>query len=507
MRRRAKIVATVGPASSEPGVLARLLTAGVDVVRLNLSHGSHDDHRRALQRVREWGQENGRHIPVIVDLMGPRYRLGELTAGPRSLRRGERVTLGEAVAGIDLPIPDPELIDHIRKGERILIDNGLVEIRVEAKRRGRITARVVTGGQVASRKGINLPDTQLPFAVSDKDLEDIEFAVREGADYLAASYVGTAADLEVLRGAIHSKKGRLPLVAKLERATAVEHLEELADAAEALMVARGDLGVEVPLHQVPVLQKRIIQAGRALGKPVIVATQMLESMMEHPRPTRAESSDVANAVFDGADALMLSGETAAGRYPVEAVQTMVRIVEEAERHLAGETSRAGRSSVRPCLETTEAPRSAGDRPSETTSRRLSLAIANTVSAAAVFATQSLETRLIVAFSQGGFTARMIARYRPEVPILVFTTDRRVARRIQLVWGVRPLVMETEADHHDEVVEVVDRQLLAARLARPGDLIIILMGDPIRERPLTNLMRLHRVRKDEVRGSQERTSRA
>jgi len=346
---------------------------------------------------------------------------------------------------------------------------------------------VVQGGRVGSRKGINLPDTDLPFDISAKDRADIAFAVAEDVDFLAASYVHRAADLAALQEVVAAAGGQLPLIAKLERQGSIERLDELVEAADAVMVARGDLGVEVPLHRVPVLQKEIIAAGRLRGKPVIVATQMLESMMEQPRPTRAEASDVANAVLDGADALMLSGETAAGRHPVAAVQVMDRIVLEAEAYDRRQ-AQAGRR--REGFPAERAGAAGGERNGDEAD---DLAIAEVVSAAAVYAAERLAVRRIVAFSQGGFTARMVARNRPAAPILVFTTDPAVARRIQLVWGVRPLLMDTEAEHHDEVVEVVERQLLATGLADPGESIVILMGDPIRERPLTNLLTVHRLR--------------
>ena len=320
MARRAKIIATLGPASSSPDVIAALLEAGLDIVRQNLSHGDHEQHRNLLHQVRKAAAAAERHVPVIMDLMGPRYRLGQL-AEERHLERGQRVSLGPDGSTADLPVDDAELLEHLHPGERVLIDNGLVELEIEGSEKGRLIAKVLTGGLVATRKGINIPDSSPPFVISDKDRADIELAVAEGADFVAASYVGSAADLDAVRRAIRDAGGNLPIVAKLERDSAVQHVEEIAEASDAIMVARGDLGVEVPLHRVPVIQKRILDAGRRIGKPVIVATQMLESMMERTRPTRAESSDVANAVFDGADALMLSGETAAGKHPVLAVET------------------------------------------------------------------------------------------------------------------------------------------------------------------------------------------
>jgi len=537
MERRAKIMATLGPASSNDEVLARMLDAGLDVVRLNLSHGTHDSHRELIRTVRRQAEARRRFIPIVLDLMGPRYRLGDLPDGRRLLEEGTTVRLvADAREKGDLPLGRADLLEHLHQSERVLIDGGLIELEVTelevteleaaeleaaeleaagleasatAGPRRAVAARVLQGGPVSSRKGINLPDSTLPFEISDKDREDILFAVEEGLDYLAASYVDRAENLEALRQISREAGDELPVIAKLERQGSIERLDELVESADALMVARGDLGVEVPLHRVPVLQKEIIAAGRRQGKPVIVATQMLESMMGHPRPTRAEASDVANAVFDGADALMLSGETAAGEYPVEAVEVMARIVAEAEGYdlrvrggrpaggprAIGAMGAFGAMGAMGAAGGVRALAAGGDEKLERRESASALTVAEVVSAAGVFAADRLPVRQVVAFSQGGFTARMIARSRPEAPVLVFTTDPRVARRAQLVWGVRPLLMGAEVEHHDEVVEVVERQLLAAGLAEPGETIVILMGDPIEERPLTNLMRVHTLRGD------------
>ncbi|GMU66139.1 MAG: pyruvate kinase [Acidobacteriota bacterium] len=489
MERRAKIVATLGPASAEESVLTQLLKAGADVLRLNMSHGDHDSHRRTIALARRIAAELGKPVPLLLDLMGPRFRLGVL-ASPRALRKGERISLGADAHGVDLPVDDPEFLRHLQKGERVLIADGLVELEVLAKRGRKVSARVLAGGTVSTRKGINLPDSRIPFTVSAKDRADVAFAVAEGAEFLGASYIGRGRDVETLRAVVRGYGDDIPIVAKLERAAAVEHIDEIVEAADAAMVARGDLGVEVPLHQVPVLQKRIIAAGRRLGKPVIVATQMLESMIGQPRPTRAEASDVANAVFDGADALMLSGETAAGRFPVEAVRTMSRIVVEAEAYklklfMQGypppdHSLPAGRFPA-------PAPRVLEGGPPDG-----AVEIADVIAAAAVHAASKLGEGRIVAFSQGGFTARRLARYRPAMPTLVFTTDERVARRMQLLWGTRPIRLEHEVQHREDLIQVVERELLIRRLIRPGQCIILLMGYPIQEKPLTNLLRIHRV---------------
>jgi pyruvate kinase len=488
MERRAKIMATLGPASRNETVLRELVRAGVDLFRLNLSHGTQEQHRETLRRVRRVAIEERCHLPVALDLMGPRYRLGQIPDEPRTLEPDQEVVLGPESSGAELPV-DSGIVEHLEPGERVLIDGGLIELRIESKQGDRVRARVVNGGPVKTRKGINLPDSALPFEISEKDRSDIAFAVAENADYLAASYVGEAAHVEAVRAVAAEAGGRIPIIAKIERATAIEHLDEIAEAADGLMVARGDLGVEVPLYQVPVLQKKIVAAGRLSGKPVIVATQMLESMIEQPRPTRAEATDVANAVFDGADALMLSGETAAGKYPVQVVQTMARIIQEAEDY---DCQRSERHTLQP-LGHVHARRTFELEDDHAADHELSLEVPDMVSAAAVYVAEQLHVRRIVAFSQRGFTARLVARYRPQSPIMAFTPDERVARQIQLVWGVRPFVAEFQVGSLDDIVQVVERKLLEAKLVEPGEYILILMGHPVRDRPLTNLMRVHCIR--------------
>ena len=482
-------MATLGPVSRDETVLRGLVRAGVDLFRLNLSHGTQEQHRETLRRVRRVAAEEGCHLPVALDLMGPRYRLGQIPDEPRMLKPNQEVVLGTESPGVDLPV-DAEILEHLQPDERVLIDSGLIELLVIAKEGDRVRARVINGGPVKTRKGINLPDSALPFEISEKDRADIAFAVAEGADYIAASYVGEAAHVEAVRAVVTEHDGRIPIIAKIERATAIEHLDQITEAADGLMVARGDLGVEVPLYTVPVLQKKIVAAGRLAGKPVIVATQMLESMIEQPRPTRAEATDVANAVFDGADALMLSGETAAGKYPVLVVETMARIILEAEDYARQSTPR---HSLEPLGHAHARRNVALEEAGTAVDGEAVLQVPDMVSASAVYAAEQLGVRRIVAFSQSGFTARLVARYRPRSPIMAFTPDARVARQIQLVWGVRPFVAEFQVGSLEDIVQVVERQLLEANLVQPGDRIIILMGHPVRERPLTNLMRVHRIR--------------
>ena len=401
------------------------------------------------------------------------------------------VRLGSPGDDVDLPIDDPYLLEHLRVGERVLIDNGLVELEVVEAAPGSLTARVLTGGTLSTRKGINLPDSDMPFEISTKDKADIRLAVELKVDFVAASYVGRAADVEAVRKEVQRAGGNLPVVAKLERRRAIANIAEISDAADAVMVARGDLGVEVQLHRVPVLQKKIVEAGRRSGTPVIVATQMLDSMMTHPRPTRAETSDVANAVFDGADALLLTGETAAGSYPVKAVQTMAKIIGEAEAYVSAKKTAETAKSLR--LETDLPPlkiKSRGDQSDEP--GRPESEVADAIARAAVVTVQHLGVRQIVAISQSGFTARLISRYRPDVPILAFTPDPSVARSVQMYWGVRPILITEQVESPEDVVAVVEQHLVESSLAKSGQILVILMAQPLHQGMLTNLMRIHRV---------------
>lgn len=491
MIRRAKIIATLGPASSDEATLDRLFDAGVDVVRLNLSHGDSQEHRQSIAKIRRVATAKGLHVPILLDLMGPRYRLGEMPQGPRLLTKGETVTLAPEAAGAEIPLGDPELLRHLQPAQRLLIDGGLVELQVTTASESQAEAIVVIAGPISTRKGINLPDTDLPFEVSDKDRSDIALAVEEQADYLAASYVGQAADVTRIREVIREFGGDLPIMAKLERARGVTNLETIVDAADAVMVARGDLGVEVPLHRVPVLQKQIIDICLRAGKPVIVATQMLESMTEHHRPTRAETSDVANAVLDGADGMLLSGETAIGEFPAETVETMARIICEAESyssqsHAAGSTVAADAMAERAAH---AASLAGAGRPFEGSE------IADAIARAAVFTAANLGVRQIVTFTQTGFTARLLSRYRPQAPILAFTPSQEVARRVQILWGTRPFIVHDSVKSHGEIVEMVKQRLLTSELAAPGDKLILLMRDLQGDEPGTNLLRLCEVAGD------------
>jgi pyruvate kinase len=474
MDRRTKIIATLGPASHDPKTIRQLLTAGVNAIRLNLSHGTREDHRQLIGTVRHIAVSLGQHVPIMLDLMGPRYRLGTLPGGPRTVRRRQVVVLSKDSATADIPIGSSKLLRCLKVGERVLIGDGMVELKILRHGTHQVEARVVTGGTVSTRKGINLPDSDLPFQISAKDRADIQMAVDEGVDYLAASYIGSAKDVEAIRRQVRGAGGDLPLLAKLERARAMSHIDEIVDAADAVMVARGDLGVEVPLHRVPTLQKEIIRSGRHFGKPVVVATQMLDSMIKHPRPTRAEVSDVANTVFDGTDALLLTGETAAGDYPVQTVRTMVKIIVEAET-FALDQSENWRYKL--LIEA-----DSGGFPE----------IADAIARAGVFTAQSLGVKRLVAFSRSGFTARLISRYRPTVPVLVFTPEERVARQMQLLWGVDPVPVTDRPETEEAIVATLEGRLKSAQLVKSGERLVILMGSRVGDRRPTNMMRIHQV---------------
>jgi pyruvate kinase len=466
MIRRAKIIATLGPVSSDEATLGRLFEAGVDVVRLNLSHGDSQEHRQNIARIRQVASDKGLFVPILLDLMGPRYRLGEIPDGPRWLNRGETVTLAPEAADVAIPLGESDLLRHLEPEQRLLIDGGLAELKITKALESHAEALVVIGGPISTRKGINLPDT----------------------DFLAASYVGQADDVKRIRALVRDSGGDLPIMAKLERARGVRNLEGIADEADAIMVARGDLGVEVALHRVPVLQKQIIDTCLRSGKPVVVATQMLESMMEHHRPTRAETSDVANAVLDGADGMLLSGETAVGQFPTETVETMARIICEAEAY----------SHQPQPVESEGASESLGDKAGHAAVAAVAgrpfegSEIADAIARAAVFTAANLGVRQIVAFTRSGFTARLLSRYRPRAPILAFTPSREVARRVQILWGTRPILVSDKQRSQKEIVKLVEHHLLASDLVVPGDKLILLMRDPTGDKPGTNLLRLHEV---------------
>jgi len=468
-RERTKVVATLGPASSNREVLGDMVEAGLDVVRLNFSHGEKADHLARFDLVRSVTSELGQNLAVLVDLQGPKIRVGVVGDNGVKLDRGREVTLvagTERCSEPDIPVVYPALAADVRQGDRILLDDGAIGLLVEDVEGERVRCQVERGGVVKSRKGVNLPGVAVSAAsLTAKDRADVATAVEAGADYVALSFVRKPEDVLEAKQAITANGGDIPVVAKLERPEAIDRLDEILHVADAVMVARGDLGVELAVEQVPPIQKHIIARANSLGVPVITATQMLESMVASPRPTRAEASDVANAIFDGTDAVMLSQETAIGQFPVEAVATMARIAREAE--------------ATPYLSAPPPP-AVGK-----------LDVPATVCRAAVQIATDLGARAIVAFTESGATARYVSRFRPRTPIIGLTTSETARRRMALFWGVgtaAPLPVGTQVRG---MIDEADARIVEEGLLDPGDLIVVVAGSP-GGRGGTNRVLVHRV---------------
>jgi pyruvate kinase len=464
--RRTKIVGTIGPATADADVLDRLIAAGLDAARLNFSHGTHADHRRTAALVRTAQARAGRPLALIADLQGPKLRVGELER-PRVLEVGEEVVIaGEGAAtGDELPVSPPVLSEVLRPGDDVLIDDGLVRLRVEEVDPGRVRCVVVVGGAVDSHKGVNLPGVPVPVpSLTEKDLRDLEFALEIGVDYVALSFVRSAGDIRGLREVIERTDSHAKIIAKIEKAEAVDELAAILDATDAVMVARGDLGVEIGSAAVPLVQKRIIAAALARGRPSITATQMLESMLRKPEPTRAEASDVANAVLDGTSAIMLSGETAVGAYPVEAVAYMDRIAR------AVEPSMGYRHEIEGAVEVD------GRRVGEAMSR------------AACDLAEELAAAAILVPTYSGRTASAVARHRPHQPVIAVTHRREAVQQLAIEWGVIPAEIEECRD----VEHLWSRTLQAARetgLVESGDLVVITAGTAVNIPGTTNLIKV------------------
>ncbi|HEX5114972.1 MAG TPA: pyruvate kinase [Pseudonocardiaceae bacterium] len=468
MSRRAKIVCTMGPATTSPEKLRDLVVAGMDVARMNFSHGSHADHKQVYDLVRTTAAECDRVVGILGDLQGPKIRLGTFAGGPVEWRTGDtvRVTIDDVAGTHDrVSTTYKGLAKDAKVDDRLLVDDGKVELVVTDVRGQDVVCRVTVGGQVSNNKGLSLPgmDVSVP-ALSEKDIEDLEFALHLGVDFIALSFVRSPADIDLVHQVMDRVgRGRLPVVAKIEKPEAVDNLEAIVLAFDGIMVARGDLGVELPLEQVPLVQKRAIQIARENAKPVIVATQMLDSMINNPRPTRAETSDVANAVLDGADAVMLSGETSVGRYPVETVETMSKIICAVENE----------SVVAPPL--THVPR---------TKRGV-------ISYAARDIGERLNAKALVAFTQSGDTVRRLARLHTRLPLLAFTPEQNVRSQLALTWGTETFQVSS-VDSTDAMVRQVDAAMLAMDRYQPGDLVVIVAGSPPGTVGSTNLIRVHRL---------------
>jgi pyruvate kinase len=465
--RRAKIVATIGPASNSPEILRKLILAGLDVARLNFSHGTQEEHGRSIKMIREAALGVGRSIAILQDLQGPRIRIGQLDA-PVPVTAGQSITLTTDTAEADkIPVTYAALPGDVKAGDRILIDDGLIELVVAGTSRNSVETQVITGGLIKSHKGMNLPGVTVSApTLGEKDRADMAFGLSQSVDYIGLSFVRGPDDLTAARELVRRSGGDAALIAKIERPEAVARLEEILAVSEGVMIARGDLAIETSPEAVPLIQKQIIQACSRSHVPVITATQMLESMTDHPRPTRAEASDVANAVLDGTDALMLSGETAAGRYPIEAVRTMARIIEATESGTQ--------------------PRPHDDAPGRP------LAFPQAICAAGARAASEIRAKVVVAFTESGTTARLLSKERPDVPIVAYTPYEGIRRRMALYWGVLPKAMRT-IPNTDELIRELETSLRAEKLADSGDRLVILLGAPAGTAGGTNLMKLHTIR--------------
>ena len=465
--RRAKIVCTLGPASHSPAVIDHLMRAGMDVARLNFSHGTHEEHARTVTLLRAASGKQQKPVGILADLQGPKIRTGRLEGGHSvTLRADAKFTITTADTpgnseGVSTTYK--RLPAEVHKGDRILLADGLIELRVLSTTRQRIVCHVVNGGELGEHQGINLPGVKLRIpALTEKDLVDLRFALECGVNYIGVSFVRTAADVLAAKAAIEKTGRKTPIIAKLEKPEAIENIDEILEVADGVMVARGDLGVEMSPERVPVLQKMVIARARDARVPVITATQMLESMTHNPRPTRAEASDVANAVFDGSDALMLSAETATGRYPVESVKMMDRIIREAEASVT--------EYVRP-------------------HRRALLSLAETTAELICHASEELSMKVIAVFTESGSTARLISKHRPRPPIIAFSRSQETRRQVTLLWGVLPRKTEPLRDI-DDMADITERRLLEEGLVRQGDLVGMVAGTPLGVGGTTNFMKFH-----------------
>jgi len=470
MKRRAKIICTIGPSSDSRERIFSLIRNGMDVARLNFSHGDHDSHGRAIDIIREGSERYKRPVAILQDLMGVKIRVGRVRNGSVTLKKGKEVFLYPGSEESDehrLFISYPNLIKDAREGERVLLDDGLIQLEILSIERERLRARVLEGGVLGDRKGVNLPFSLSLKAFTEKDAHDLEFGLEKGVDYVALSFVKKASDITGLKRWLSKRGSMIPIIAKIERPEALIEIEEILDEADGIMIARGDLGVEVNPEEVPLIQKRLIELANRKGRIVITATQMLDSMREHMRPTRAEATDVANAIIDGSDALMLSGETASGRYPVESLKMMNRIIEYTEVHYPANPSLFRKDRRGP----SEFPEAVAD--------------------AASRAAEDIEAKYIVAFTHSGFTARFVSKFRPSIPIVAFTPSERVQRIMSLYWGVRPELMRPLTST-DEMIKEVEGALLKNGLVKRGDRIVITASIPVLGTGRTNMLKLHTI---------------
>lgn len=465
---RTKIVATLGPASNSPEVLKQLVQAGMSVARLNFSHGSYDDHARTVSLLRSISEELDSPLTILQDLQGPKIRVGQLPNGCISLIEGENIIL-VPIAEFNnqpntVPIDYPYLGEEAQLGAQVLLDDGLLELKVEAIAPKAVTCYVIKGGLLKSRKGVNLPSLNLRLpSLTEKDIKDLEFGISQGVDWISLSFVRRSEDIYALKQILAAKGADIPVIAKIEKPQAIAKLAAILDECDGLMVARGDLGVEMSPEKVPMLQKQIIRMCNQRGIPVITATQMLDSMIQNPRPTRAEANDVANAIIDGTDAVMLSGESAVGAFPIQAVEMMVRIAKEVEKDL-------------------QFVNHPPDKNDET--HALSEAL-NSID-------KILDLRCIVAFTSTGYTARLVAAERPKAPVVALTPNIKVYHRLNLSWGVKPLLIPSQVVAFEDLVRQAETELIQRNLAAPGDQILIVGGIPTQRSGGTNFLKIHKI---------------
>lgn len=467
--RRTKIVCTIGPASDDVEIIKELLLSGMNVARLNFSHGTHEEHARRIVIIRQAAEETKKNVALMLDTKGPEIRLGFFKEEPVCLKEGDRVTLTtEDIKGDSklIPVTYNGLPRDVREGDKILVADGLIELKVLSTTDSKVLCLVVVGGEMTSQKGVNVPGVLLNLpALTKRDIQDIKFGIEHNFDFLAASFVRKAADVLDIRKVLEEGGAEIDLISKIENREAVQNLDEIIKVSNGVMVARGDLGVEIPVEEVPLLQKTIIKLCNRVGKPVVTATQMLESMINNPRPTRAEASDVANAIFDGTDAVMLSGETAAGKYPLEAVKTMARIAERAEAALHYEEMLGKKRNVLPQRTVTDA-----------------------ISYASCATAQDLGAAAIITSTESGHTAKMVSRYRPQALVVAVTPHAGVMRKLALTWGVQPLLAASRKST-DEMMSSAVEVSLEAGLIKDGDLIVFTAGVPVGMRGTTNLVRV------------------
>ena len=477
--RRTKIVCTIGPASDSVEILKKLIHSGMNVARLNFSHGTHEDHAKRVELIRQAAGEVGSIVGIMLDTKGPEIRTGLVEGNKIELKTGKTIVLTtEQITGTAerLSVSYQGLPNDVSAGTRILLADGLIELEVVSAEAAEILCNIVNGGEIGGRKNVNLPGVvvNLP-AVTEKDVSDITFAVEKGCDFIAASFIRSAADVLAVRKVLENRDSDIQIIAKIENHQGVENIDEILKVADGIMVARGDLGVEIPTEEVPLTQKMIIQKCNQLGKPVITATQMLESMINNPRPTRAEATDIANAIFDGTDAIMLSGETAAGKFPVEAVTIMDKIAVRTERAL-GFAELLGRKEISPMRTVTDA-----------------------ISYATCATSFDLGAKAIITSTKSGHTARMVSKYRPRARIIAVTPKMEVVRKMTLVWGVIPL-LEMETSNTDEMISAAIKASLSANLIKAGDLVVITAGIPVGVPGTTNMLKVHVVGDVVARGT-------